>query len=580
MVPDIQDVVSYITSQGIIVISSDSKQIITAHTLGRYNMNIRAEIPDNFPCSLPNFNLVERMKYGLLAHVAWSHSSDYADICYGDKPGYSIDYHVPEIVFLSALNKALEILDQSLNDPEYNQSECMREFGGIWKFHCDPDQSIICIAESSNEISELTIKSPFKNGQKSLSKKFYAINSTNQCNPNHFLIQNSRSKYRFIRGKGILIPISTLILPPSPTESISDWWSKQLAVFSDKLLNQLKDHSRRTKSKEFFIICYAKINDNPVWFGIKCISKQKMPVPLCLEKMNEWSFEAIKVDAVSREIIIPRGGGATNLNDKHVCIAGCGSVGGHIADILASSGIGKLTLLDNDTFKLENLHRHKLAAEHLLTTKVSALKVELESKYPFINIAHKTDSLLTLIEPTKNVLGNSDNLSRFDLIVVATGNISHERMFDEYLRSNNINLPVIYTWLEAYGIGGHAIASIQNKHGCLACAFINNESDEPGLTQNINFIAKNQNLLKSVSGCGTEFIDFSNVDAIQTAAMASRLAIRCLKNEVLSSVVVSWKGSSELCDDNNVELTHRYYHFKNNLFEKPIAREACVICHE
>jgi molybdopterin/thiamine biosynthesis adenylyltransferase len=52
----------------------------------------------------------------------------------------------------------------------------------------------------------------------------------------------------------------------------------------------------------------------------------------------------------NKERIIPRSGADISLQNKKVLLVGCGSVGSQIANQLASTGIGHLTLRPRITF--------------------------------------------------------------------------------------------------------------------------------------------------------------------------------------------------------------------------------------
>ena len=47
----------------------------------------------------------------------------------------------------------------------------------------------------------------------------------------------------------------------------------------------------------------------------------------------------------------------SNIKDSHVVIIGLGAVGTWVSALLAQNGIGKLTIIDNDTVDITNLHR-------------------------------------------------------------------------------------------------------------------------------------------------------------------------------------------------------------------------------
>jgi molybdopterin/thiamine biosynthesis adenylyltransferase len=51
------------------------------------------------------------------------------------------------------------------------------------------------------------------------------------------------------------------------------------------------------------------------------------------------------------------------LWEKHVCVVGCGGLGGHIIELLARVGVGTLTVVDGDVFEASNLNRQILCEE-------------------------------------------------------------------------------------------------------------------------------------------------------------------------------------------------------------------------
>jgi molybdopterin/thiamine biosynthesis adenylyltransferase len=399
----------------------------------------------------------------------------------------------------------------------------------------------------------------------------YAIcNDTNECNSNHFLTMNSGSNRRINRGKGLLIPVTSLIAPPAPSESIASWWHRQLAVLPAEMQSDLKSISRRNKSREFYIVIVTVSGDGNAWFGIRCTTNSKQRIPVEPDLIDNWVMDAVCIKAIAKDTLIPRAGGLVSLQSKKACLVGCGSLGGYVADMLCSSGIGHLTLIDDDFYKIENIHRHMLDPNYLYSPKVDGLKFDLEHKYPFLTVKPVKKKMLSIKDP--------DFWKKFDVIIVATGSPTHERKFNEYVNLHDIAVPVVYSWTEPFGVGGHAVTTTSGVPGCLACSYINNENDEPGLYPNINFIQQNQNVMASIDGCGTEFLAFSSVDSIQTATIATKLAIKCVNGVVNQGNSISWKGDPELATATGVKLTHRYWRFKGALQNLPIARESCVVC--
>ena len=64
------------------------------------------------------------------------------------------------------------------------------------------------------------------------------------------------------------------------------------------------------------------------------------------------------------------------LQKAHILVAGCGAVGGFAIEALARSGIGHLTIVDNDVVSISNINRQLVALHSTLGQK----KVEVAQK--------------------------------------------------------------------------------------------------------------------------------------------------------------------------------------------------------
>lgn len=67
--------------------------------------------------------------------------------------------------------------------------------------------------------------------------------------------------------------------------------------------------------------------------------------------------------------------GIAKLQNAHVAVFGIGGVGGYVVEALARSGVGTLTIIDNDTVALSNLNRQIIATHDTVgKLKVEAMK--------------------------------------------------------------------------------------------------------------------------------------------------------------------------------------------------------------
>ena len=268
---------------------------------------------------------------------------------------------------------------------------------------------------------------------------------------------------------------------------------------------------------------------------------------------------------------MPRSGANLELEEKSVLMVGCGSVGGEIVYKLGAAGIGKMVLCDPDIYTIDNIYRHVLSDHFIDCNKALALSLELDSKFPWIKTQYELRKLLDL--------RNTNYLNSFDLIVIAIGSPTHERLFHDFLVQNQIKTPVINTWLEGYGIGGHAVLDLQNANGCLRCAYVDLQTGARGLSSNLNFLDPDQDLTINHAGCGELFLPYNSINAAQTALIATNLAIDTLLGNVTSSSKVSWKGDCSDATSHGFSVTHRYTCFDKSLQILPLYNEDCDICH-
>jgi molybdopterin/thiamine biosynthesis adenylyltransferase len=248
--------------------------------------------------------------------------------------------------------------------------------------------------------------------------------------------------------------------------------------------------------------------------------------------------------------LVPRGGGQMSLTDKKVLLIGCGAVGGHVAHDLVRSGVLRLTLVDADTHSVENTFRHVLGVARKTALKVEALCDELRTKYPYLTVEAVTSN----IEPACRT--GKVKLPDFDLVIAATGNPTAELWLNEQLHGLLVAPPVLFTWLEAYGIGGHALLTRPGQPGCLQCLYT--DPEEPQLVNRAGFAAPGQQFSMSLAGCSARHTPYGSLDATRTAEVATRLALRVLTGREVGSPLISWKGDAEDFLAAGFVLTNRY----------------------
>lgn len=96
-------------------------------------------------------------------------------------------------------------------------------------------------------------------------------------------------------------------------------------------------------------------------------------------------------DQFSRTQLLLGEKGMQHLQTARVAVFGIGGVGGHAAEALARSGVGRIDLIDSDRVSLTNLNRQIIALHSTLGQyKVDVMKARMEDINPEIRVeAHR-----------------------------------------------------------------------------------------------------------------------------------------------------------------------------------------------
>lgn len=106
------------------------------------------------------------------------------------------------------------------------------------------------------------------------------------------------------------------------------------------------------------------------------------------------------------------------LNQAHVIVFGVGGVGGYVVEALVRSGIGQITIVDNDVVSLSNLNRQIIATQETIgQKKVDVMKKRILSIHPECDVT--TLDMFYLPETANQI-----DLSQYDYVVDAIDTIT------------------------------------------------------------------------------------------------------------------------------------------------------------
>ncbi|MCY1704279.1 ThiF family adenylyltransferase [Deinococcus sp. SL84] len=294
---------------------------------------------------------------------------------------------------------------------------------------------------------------------------------------------------------------------------------------------------------------------------------------LLLEQSTAQNFKIAprSVERRDQPYIMQRGGSDTTLSNKAILVLGCGSLGGHLVSMLASAGIGHMTLVDHDVFSPANTFRHFLGRRFVGRSKVEGMRQALLEKYPYIQVEPLFGRTAQLIAAGKL------DLADFDLVVDATGNATHHLTLGDALHETLNTPPAVLTWLDALGLGGHVATAFPGVPGCPRCLYSNPNTP---LYNRVAFAKAGSKLGQTALGCGGYFTPFSDLDAVETATLAARVAVRVLTGSEKRNAVFAWKGDKTAFEAAGHEVSIWYTSSEPKMLRQgvPYVTLHCPVC--
>lgn len=530
---------------------------VEKNILGR-KCQFSIEFDEMFPSSLPKFRLKNVADFSLMPHV-----NSAGTMCLFDKDTILVDPFNPLGIVKACSERAFKIIKNGIT--QVNRDEIFQEFEAFL------DGIPTCIIAQSL-LSEMDI--PTIVWSTNFEGKILFGDSKSQLR--QFLekvLQNQFSGNLKFK-KALYVPLSEDEVSKMPLFGWKTWWQFPIlrTVFGPAIKkHDIKWQSFLTNRKNSALPIVFKLSlpsGGSLHFGLTFKVDNSGIHPILRRRQDE-SCIPIKFQRMDKDYLLPRGGASANLYEKNVLLVGCGSVGSCIALNLAKSGIGKMTLIDNDYLKPENIYRHLLGMKDCLKpmAKSDLLKVQLESELPHCQI----DSIVNTFQ---SVLKNDFDCSPFDLVILATGNDNLNIWVGEFFHEYYPQKPVMYSWLDPLGIGGHVLLTNLEQHGCYKCLFDRN------LHNKASFANGDQSFSKTMAGCSGRFTNFGFLDVQETALLTVRLSIEVLQKEKTNNQLISWIGNDEKFILEGFKTSARYQKNaeKKRLVISDFADVSCPIC--
>lgn len=490
----------------------------------QHKWDLEVQYQNDSLTSLPR--VILRGNRTLRAHIAYGGS-----VCVSDNQGLSLEPERRADIVAFTVQKAYDLLEKWDNDPSANTAEFYNELEGYWITFPET-----VLARAAVEVDGKDRFLSFYEGSKGALR--WHLTERDVEPPKEFRLKGLAAQ------RALFLNLTAPVAPPvSPTKlgtAFLDSVRQSLTPEQLELWNKLvrpslgKNHPKRV----VLLISLPREAGGYSLVGIAfgtrngIVDPQAAVIPLTVRRHTP---------SYMRE----RGGASLELYGKHVVVIGCGAVGSIVADSLAASGIGKLTLVDNDDYSEDNVFRHVLDPLWIDFRKVYGLSYQLEQRYPGITVfAQPMSGQEWLSKAT---------LEDVDAVVFALGLPTLERSFNRTLRERSKHLPLLFTWLEPLDVGGHSVLTRTGEAGCLDCLY----RDEEGvstLNARTAFIEPNQAVSKNVTGCASVFVPYSALQSRRTGLMAAEHLLMALTGSTIPSYRY-WVGEGRVAENHGIHTT-------------------------
>lgn len=250
------------------------------------------------------------------------------------------------------------------------------------------------------------------------------------------------------------------------------------------------------------------------------LNPEKKDIPEMLKKYN---IEAVFSEQFTEESHHKRNikrAERSLLSKKGICIIGCGALGSEIADCLGKAGIGKINLIDNESFKAHNAIRHIIGLDQTGIPKAAGVQLKLLFHNPFVNINYQVKDISKL-NIYEYIYEDSIGISS-----LADDNL--EAFINEQAVINN--KIIFYSRVLRGGKAARIMRVIPGEDACLNCLSLYSQEENEKFIQ----LPEDKSLPTITNECNNPIRPASAADIKLTASLTSRIIIDFLQNKETS----------------------------------------------
>ncbi|TKK66367.1 hypothetical protein FC093_17460 [Ilyomonas limi] len=503
-----------------------------------YEVHICIGASTHFPLREPIFFLLNHKDFEKIPHV-----EEDGYICYTNDDSLVLDIGNAEGI----IRESFELVRQTIIKGflKQNLNDFYNEYEAYWAKL--KNQTIVY----TNILVADEVKGVKYTRVREARHLFASSDEAERINSFHRLFNSKNSPPQFQNGLFIpLLPNAKVFIPEGNTsltiDTIKHLISHHTSVDNKERINKAL---AKTKIDDLIIFSLPQPNGKFSLFGIRLKGINHRIHPL-LNADTNTTITPLRVRHLDPEYMLARGGTGQTFLSKKVLVIGGGSVGSAVCEEIIKAGILSVDIIDKDTIEPENCYRHNCGYKYISLKKAEAIKTKLESYYPHCKVTAFSMSIEDGFNKRKI------NLQQYDAIIVATGNGTINQYLNEVFRAQIPGIPILFSWLDPYAIGGHCLLTNITDKGCYQCLYQNGS-----LHNTASFSAPTQpkSFSKSISGCSSMYIPYGSLDALQTAILTVRKLLDVFLKREEQNAIFSWKGNPDLFLSEGYNLSARFH---------------------
>lgn len=462
-------------------------------------------LKDSFPYSLPVMKTTKKIR----KFPHFIEGENLTSLCLGYEEDFNLYENSPEEIILETFERFFSLLTLS---PSQQNKEFSKEFLYFWHKDTPSNGNFKLYIKPKQHAEEIFIEETFKKHSKNKGNRKIARTKLRLAYTKETFINDSHFKSG-TKIKGIYIPLIDIKnLSPFP----ENWDIREILNYniSSKSYDYLRNYN--VDKNEIWIIFSMDLeNEFKIMFAakFKFVSKKKENI---VDKLNSELKEVIPYYSKRYDVdyLCQRTSGNLNNIGKKISLIGCGSLGSYIATEICKLGIANLELFDSDLLTPENIFRHTLGLNYSFINKAGGLKIKLENDYPQLKV---TDN-------NYNINHNNffdQNFSDSDLLIFAIGKTTTQLVINDLLAKNKFDKPVLYTWLDSFGSGCHALLVDYSKKGCYKCLSLD-EVGKFSKESKITFSKFSEDVIYG-DGCGGTFTPYGSTILLKGTSMIIKI---------------------------------------------------------